>query len=115
VGVSVGWQVTEVASDKELIVELARGTSGDAEESGELLVAAASIQRQLPRLSSSHISRHLKRLRVHGLIKRIGHRYKYYLTELGAGLSSPASSSASSLCCRNSHRQRPITLFLADT
>jgi hypothetical protein len=34
--------VTEVASEKELIVELARGTSGDAEESGELLVAAAS-------------------------------------------------------------------------
>jgi DNA-binding transcriptional ArsR family regulator len=30
------------------------------------------IQRQLSRLSSSHISRHLKRLRVHGLIKRIG-------------------------------------------
>jgi hypothetical protein len=22
-------------------------------------------------------------LRVHGLIKRIGHRYKYYITELG--------------------------------
>ncbi|HEX9619765.1 MAG TPA: winged helix-turn-helix transcriptional regulator [Polyangiaceae bacterium] len=41
------------------------------------------VQRQLPRLSSNHISRHLKRLRVHGLIKRIGHRYKYYLTELG--------------------------------
>jgi len=28
-------------------------------------------------------SRHLKRLRVHGLVKRIGHRYKYYVTELG--------------------------------
>jgi DNA-binding HxlR family transcriptional regulator len=41
------------------------------------------VQRQLPRLSSNHISRRLKRLRVHGLIKRIGHRYKYYLTELG--------------------------------
>jgi DNA-binding HxlR family transcriptional regulator len=27
--------------------------------------------------------RQLKRLRVHGLIKRIGRRYKYYLTELG--------------------------------
>jgi hypothetical protein len=25
----------------------------------------------------------LKRLRVHGLIKRIGHRYKHYLTDLG--------------------------------
>jgi hypothetical protein len=41
------------------------------------------LKRQLPRLSSSQISRHLKRLRVHGLIKRIGHRYKYYLTDLG--------------------------------
>ena len=41
------------------------------------------IQRQLPRLSSGQISRHIKRLRVHGLIKRIGHRYKYYVTELG--------------------------------
>lgn len=41
------------------------------------------IQRQLPSQSSSKISRHLKRLRIHGLIKRIGHRYKYYLTELG--------------------------------
>ena len=41
------------------------------------------IQRQLPRQSSSQISRQLKRLRVHGLIKRIGRRYKYYVTELG--------------------------------
>ena len=41
------------------------------------------IQRQLPRLSSGQISRQLKRLRVHGLIKRIGHRYKYYVTALG--------------------------------
>ncbi len=29
------------------------------------------------------ISRCLKRLRVHGLLKSIGHRYKYYLSELG--------------------------------
>jgi hypothetical protein len=41
------------------------------------------IKRQLPRLSSSQISRHLKRLRVHGLVKRIGRHYKYYATELG--------------------------------
>jgi hypothetical protein len=32
---------------------------------------------------SAWISRHLKRLRVHGLIKRIGKTYKHYLTELG--------------------------------
>jgi hypothetical protein len=41
------------------------------------------IQRQLPRFSPGQISRQLKRLRVHGLIKRIGHCYKYYITELG--------------------------------
>lgn len=41
------------------------------------------IKRQLPRFSPGQISRQLKRLRVHGLIKRIGHFYKYYITELG--------------------------------
>ena len=34
-------------------------------------------------ISSGRVSRILKRLRVHGLIKRIGRTYKYYLTELG--------------------------------
>lgn len=43
----------------------------------------ADLKRRLPRLTSSQISRHLKRLRVHGLIKRVGYRYKYYLTQLG--------------------------------
>lgn len=33
--------------------------------------------------TTGQISRLLKRLRVHGLIKRIGKRYKYYLTKLG--------------------------------
>jgi hypothetical protein len=41
------------------------------------------LQRHLPQASSNQISRHLKRLRVHGVIKRIGRRYKYYLTDLG--------------------------------
>jgi hypothetical protein len=41
------------------------------------------LKRHLRRFSSGQISRHLKRLRVHGLIKRIGCRYKYYLTKLG--------------------------------
>jgi len=35
------------------------------------------------RQSTSQISHALKRLRLHGLIKRIGKTYKYYLTELG--------------------------------
>ena len=33
--------------------------------------------------NSGQITRLLKRLRVHGLIKKVGRRYKYYLTELG--------------------------------
>ena len=43
----------------------------------------ADLQRPLPQLSSGQISRNLKRLRVHGLIKRVGCRYKYYVTQLG--------------------------------
>jgi DNA-binding MarR family transcriptional regulator len=34
-------------------------------------------------LNAGQVSRLLKRLRVHGLIKRIGRTYKYYLTALG--------------------------------
>jgi len=41
------------------------------------------VRRQMSHLSSSKISRMLKRLRIHGLIKRIGRSYKYYLTRLG--------------------------------
>lgn len=37
----------------------------------------------LPQKSSGQISRLLKRMRTHGLIKRIGKTYKYYLTKLG--------------------------------
>jgi hypothetical protein len=33
--------------------------------------------------SGDQLSRLLKRLRVHGLIKKIGCSYKYYLTTLG--------------------------------
>jgi hypothetical protein len=32
---------------------------------------------------AGQISRLVKRLRVHGLIKKIGRTYKYYLTQLG--------------------------------
>ena len=35
------------------------------------------------RFRSSQISRLLKRLRLHGIIKKVGKTYKYYLTELG--------------------------------
>jgi predicted transcriptional regulator of viral defense system len=63
--------------DRDLLLALARG------EHAITGFQHNDIQRKLPRLSSNQISRQLKRLRVHGLIKRIGRRYKYYLTELG--------------------------------
>jgi DNA-binding HxlR family transcriptional regulator len=42
-----------------------------------------SLRRFLPDKSSGQVSRLLKRLRVHGLVKKIGHTYKYYLTSFG--------------------------------
>lgn len=41
------------------------------------------LKELLPHKSSGQISRLLKRLRTHGLIKKIGKTYKYYLTKLG--------------------------------
>jgi hypothetical protein len=41
------------------------------------------LRRRLPGLSSGQVSRQLKRLRTHGLIKKTAHGYKYYLTALG--------------------------------
>jgi DNA-binding HxlR family transcriptional regulator len=41
------------------------------------------LRRHLNNRSSNQISRTMKRLRVHGLIKKVGHAYKYYLTALG--------------------------------
>lgn len=37
----------------------------------------------LPDKSASQVTRLLKRLRVHGVIKKVGNRYKYYLTDFG--------------------------------
>ena len=42
-----------------------------------------SLRRHFPDKNSSALSRILKRLRVHGIIKRIANTYKYYLTKLG--------------------------------
>ena len=44
---------------------------------------AADLRAHLPELTPSRSSHLLKRLRLHGLIKKVGHRYKYYLTKLG--------------------------------
>jgi hypothetical protein len=41
------------------------------------------LRQHLPDKSSSQVSRLLKRLRVHGLVKKIANTYKYYLTTFG--------------------------------
>lgn len=41
------------------------------------------LRKLLPDKSSGQLSRILKRLRVHGLIKKVGKTYKYYLTTIG--------------------------------
>jgi hypothetical protein len=41
------------------------------------------LRRHLPELTSSQVSRLLKRLRTHGLVKKVGHTYKYYVTVFG--------------------------------
>lgn len=41
------------------------------------------LQDLLPDKSAGQISRVLKRLRTHGLVKKIGRTYKYYVTQLG--------------------------------
>jgi hypothetical protein len=44
------------------------------------------LRKLLPDYSGGQMSRLLKRLRLHGLIKKIGHTYKYYVTEPGRRL-----------------------------
>ncbi|MBC8204914.1 MAG: MarR family transcriptional regulator, partial [FCB group bacterium] len=41
------------------------------------------LRKKLPSKTSSQISRILKRLHTHGLIKKIGRTYKYYLSNFG--------------------------------
>lgn len=43
-----------------------------------------NLREKLNHYSSSQISRILKRLHTHGLIKKVSHTYKYYLTRLGS-------------------------------
>ena len=53
---------------------------------GEFTISGFSnknLRELLPHKNSGQVSRLLKRLRVHGLIKKVGRRYKYYLTEFG--------------------------------
>ena len=47
---------------------------------------ARDLRNRLSKLTPSRCSYLLKRLRTHGLIKKVGRRYKYYLTQLGRRL-----------------------------
>jgi hypothetical protein len=51
---------------------------------------AHHLRPHLPALAGARLSRALKRLRTHGLIKKVGHRYKYYLTVLGRTVATAA-------------------------
>lgn len=42
-----------------------------------------SLRQYLRHKNSGQVTRLLRRLRVHGLIKKVGRRYKYYLTDFG--------------------------------
>ena len=51
---------------------------------------AQQLRDHLPGLSGAQLSRLLKRLRLHMLLKKIGKRYKYYLTALGRTVATAA-------------------------
>ena len=51
---------------------------------------ARQLRAHLPDCSGGQLSRCLKRLRTHGLIKKVGKRYKYYLTTLGRTVATAA-------------------------
>lgn len=54
--------------------------------SGEFFISGFTnkqLRRYFPDKSASQITRLLNRLRAHGVIKKVGKRYKYYLTEFG--------------------------------
>jgi hypothetical protein len=65
------------SQDYRLFLTLARG---EWSISG---FRAADLRAHIASLSPSQSSYLLKRLRTHGLIKKVGHHYKYYLTKLG--------------------------------
>ena len=59
----------------------------EAVASGEFTISGFQnkhLRNRLPGKNTSQISRTIKRLHVHGLIRKIGHTYKYYLTKFGS-------------------------------
>ena len=65
------------AQDQTLIETLARG------EFNLRGLQNKSLRAHLGKKTSGQVSRLLKRLRLHGLVKKVGHPYRYYLTLLG--------------------------------
>jgi hypothetical protein len=47
-----------------------------------------ALRQHFPNRSSAQISRTLKRLRVHGMIKKVGRTYHYYLTNFGRAVAT---------------------------
>lgn len=61
--------------------------------SGEFVIsgfANGDLHAHLNHKNSGQITRLLKRLRIHGLIKRAGKRYRYYLTDIGCRVATLA-------------------------
>jgi hypothetical protein len=46
-------------------------------------LTARRLHWQFPEMSRGRVTRLLKRLRLHGLLRKIGHSYRYYITRLG--------------------------------
>jgi len=65
------------AADETLLCVIARG---EFNISG---LQNKSLRRFLRDKNSGQVSRLLKRLRLHGLVKKVGRTYKYYLTQFG--------------------------------
>ena len=64
-------------ADKKIILALAKG------EFNIYGFRCKDLAKHLANYSSDKLSRLIKRLRVHGIIKRIGKTYKYYVTAFG--------------------------------
>jgi hypothetical protein len=47
-----------------------------------------ALRQRFPDRSSAQISRTLKRLRLHGMIKKVGRTYRYYLTHFGRAVAT---------------------------
>lgn len=53
-------------------------------------MTSRALHALFPEKTTGQISRLVKRLRVHGLLKKVGHHYKYYLTDLGRRVATMA-------------------------